>query len=124
MANEDAIRNIVREIVRQALTELNVEALSEIPRPPSAYYAPWTGVEYEAHPSRQQFDIHEAAIQQAICSNSSNRNSAQSKRTRPVTIVECAEIWVFRAVFKWRYGLSGISLQPGISLTTDKYRPT
>ena len=63
MANEDAIRNIVREIVRQALTELNVEALSEIPRPPSAYYAPWTGVEYEAHPSRQQFNINEAAIQ-------------------------------------------------------------
>jgi hypothetical protein len=61
MANEDAIRNIVRDIVRQALTELNVEALSEIPRPPSAYYAPWTGAEYEAHPSRQQFDIQEAA---------------------------------------------------------------
>jgi len=62
MANEDAIRNIVRDIVRQALTELNVEALSDIPRPPSAYYAPWTGVEYEAHPSRQQFDIKEASI--------------------------------------------------------------
>jgi hypothetical protein len=63
MADEDAIRNIVREIVRQALTDLNVGAPSEIPRPPSAYYAPWTGVEYEAHPSRQQFDIKEAAIQ-------------------------------------------------------------
>lgn len=62
MANEDAIRNIVREIVRQALTELNVEAPSEHLRSPSAYYAPWTGVEYEAHPSRQQFDIKEAAI--------------------------------------------------------------
>jgi len=62
MANEDTTRNIVREIVRQALSELNVEALSEIPGPPSAYYAPWTGVEYESHPSRQQFDINEAAI--------------------------------------------------------------
>jgi hypothetical protein len=62
MANEDALRNIVREIVRQALTELNVEAPSENPRPQSAYYAPWTGVEYEAHPSRQQFDIKEATI--------------------------------------------------------------
>ena len=62
MADEDAIRNIVREIVRQALTELNVEAPSESPRPPSIYYAPWTGAEYEAHPSRQQFDINEATI--------------------------------------------------------------
>jgi hypothetical protein len=62
MANEDAIRNIVREIVRQALTELNAEALSETPRSPSVYYAPWTGVEYDAHPSRQQFDIKEATI--------------------------------------------------------------
>jgi hypothetical protein len=62
MANEDAIRNIVREIVRQALTEVNVEALSDNTRSPSAYYAPWTGAEYEAHPSRQQFDIKEATI--------------------------------------------------------------
>ena len=62
MANEDVIRNIVREIVRQALTELNVEAPSENPSPPSVYYAPWTGVEYEAHPSRQQFNVKEATI--------------------------------------------------------------
>ncbi|HKQ75825.1 MAG TPA: hypothetical protein VJ810_19160 [Blastocatellia bacterium] len=62
-ANEEAIRNIVREIVRQALAESKVDAPTEIPRPPSAYYAPWTGVEYEAHPSRQQFDIKEASIQ-------------------------------------------------------------
>jgi hypothetical protein len=62
MANEDAIRNIVREIVRQALTELNVEATSENPRSPSFYYSPWTAMEYEAHPSRRQFDIKEATI--------------------------------------------------------------
>jgi hypothetical protein len=62
MANEDAIRNIVREIVRQALTELNVEEPFENPRSPSIYYAPWTGMGYEAHPSRQQFDIKEATI--------------------------------------------------------------
>ncbi len=62
MANEDAIRNIVREIVRQALTELNVEAPSDNLRSPSAYFAPWTCVEYEAHPSRQQFDVQEAII--------------------------------------------------------------
>ena len=62
MADEDAIRNVVREIVRQALTELNIEAPSENLRPPSVYYAPWTGVEYEAHPSRQQFNVKEATI--------------------------------------------------------------
>ena len=62
MANEDAIRNIVREIVRRALTEFSVKAPSEKPRPPSVYYAPWTGVEYEAHPSRQQFNVKEATI--------------------------------------------------------------
>jgi hypothetical protein len=62
MANEDAIRNIVREIVRQALSESAVAAASETPRSPSAYYAPWTGVEYEAHPSRQQFNIGEATV--------------------------------------------------------------
>ena len=62
MANEDTIRNIVREIVRQALTELKVEASFENPRSPSAYYAPWTGVEYESHPSRHQFNIKEATV--------------------------------------------------------------
>ncbi|HEU0185186.1 MAG TPA: hypothetical protein VFS27_07720 [Blastocatellia bacterium] len=65
MANEDAIRNIVREIVRQALTELNSEAPPKNPRSPSAYYAPWTGAEYEAHPSRRQFDITEATVSAA-----------------------------------------------------------
>lgn len=82
MANEDAIRNIVREIVRQALTELDVEALPEIPRPPSAYYAPWTSVEYEAHPSRQLFNIQEAAysagdllefVESKLCSIEKNK---------------------------------------------------
>lgn len=62
MADEDAIRSIIREIVKQALTELYVEASSGNPPSPSAYHAPWTGMEYEAHPSRQQFDIKEATI--------------------------------------------------------------
>ncbi|MGH9853009.1 MAG: hypothetical protein ACREBD_24490 [Blastocatellia bacterium] len=62
IANEDAIRNIVREVVRQALTEFKLGTPSEGSHPPSTYLAPWTGVEYEAHPSRQQFDIKEAAI--------------------------------------------------------------
>jgi hypothetical protein len=62
MANQDAIRTIVKEIVRQALTELNIEARPESPNSPTAYYAPWTGAEYEAHPTRQQFNINEATI--------------------------------------------------------------
>ena len=68
MANEDAIRNIVREIVRQALTEFHMADETEgayepeNSRSPSTYYAPWTGVEYEAHPSRQQFNIKEATV--------------------------------------------------------------
>jgi hypothetical protein len=68
MANEDEIRNTVREIVRQALMESYKNDVTDgtyetenSPSPP-AYYAPWTGVEYEAHPSRSQFDINEAAI--------------------------------------------------------------
>jgi hypothetical protein len=52
MAAEEEIRNIVRDAIRQALSESQ----------PQAYYAPWTGVEYESHPSRRQFDINEATI--------------------------------------------------------------
>ena len=68
MANEDAVRNIVREIVRQALTEFHKAYENEgayepeNSRSPSTYYAPWTGVEYEAHPSRHQFNIKEATV--------------------------------------------------------------
>jgi hypothetical protein len=68
MANEDEIRKTVREIVRQALMESYKTDLidgtyeTENSPSPSAYYAPWTGVEYEAHPSHNQFDINEAAI--------------------------------------------------------------
>jgi hypothetical protein len=68
MANEEPIRNIVREIVRQALREFHnaygTEGAYETENSqlPSAYYAPWTGVEYEAHPSRQQFNIEEATV--------------------------------------------------------------
>lgn len=61
MANEDPIRNLVREIVRQALTESNIARI-ETSQSPSSYFAPWTGVEYEAHPSREQFNVGEAAV--------------------------------------------------------------
>jgi hypothetical protein len=52
--NEDVIREIVRDVVRQVLSE------AAIGTGPSSYSAPWTGVEYEAHPSRRQFNIDEA----------------------------------------------------------------
>jgi hypothetical protein len=48
--NEAVVRNIVREVVRQVLSETG----------PASYSAPWTGVEYEAHASRRQFNIDEA----------------------------------------------------------------
>jgi hypothetical protein len=56
MANEDPIRQIVRDAVRQFLLESN--AVSD---PPAAYSAPWTRVEYDAHPTRQSFPIPEAS---------------------------------------------------------------
>jgi hypothetical protein len=58
MAEKDAIRDLVRDVVRQVLSE----SMAASPQSPSAYYAPWTGVEYDAHPSRQQFNINEATI--------------------------------------------------------------
>jgi hypothetical protein len=59
MANEETIRNIVRDAVRQVLGESpSAPSVS----PPIVYPAPWTGVEYESHPSRQSFHIHEATV--------------------------------------------------------------
>jgi hypothetical protein len=55
--NEDAIRNIVRDVVRQVLIESPAA-----PSVPAAYAAPWTGVEYDSHPSRQSFNLHEATV--------------------------------------------------------------
>jgi len=61
MAKEDQIRNLVRDIVRQALTESNIASAPDDAMAPTSYQAPWTGVEYEAHPSRRQFDVGEAS---------------------------------------------------------------
>jgi hypothetical protein len=58
MPEKDEIRNLVRDVVRQVLSE----SMAGPPQSPPAYYAPWTGVEYDAHPSRQQFNINEAAF--------------------------------------------------------------
>jgi len=88
MDNEDGIRNIVREIVRQALTEFHKAYETDGSYEPDnsgsapTYYAPWTGVEYEAHPSRQQFNIKEATtstgemlefVESKLCSIEKNK---------------------------------------------------
>jgi hypothetical protein len=88
MDNEDTIRNIVREIVRQALTEFQKAYETDGSYKPDnsgsspIYYAPWTGVEYESHPSRQQFNIKEATtsinemlefVESKLCSIEKNK---------------------------------------------------
>ncbi|MDX2040051.1 MAG: hypothetical protein SF097_02330 [Acidobacteriota bacterium] len=55
------LRNKIREAVRTALLESAVAPTES--SAPSAYFAPWTGVSYEAHPSQQKFDIAEASQQ-------------------------------------------------------------
>jgi hypothetical protein len=62
MANEDAIRNVVREAVRRALSETDLAKSLAADQSPATYRAPWTGIEYEAHPSRRQFNIDEASL--------------------------------------------------------------
>jgi hypothetical protein len=59
MTRNEEIRNIVRDVVRQVLSESDILTSRDSP---SAYYAPWTGAEYEAHPSRSRFNIDEATL--------------------------------------------------------------
>lgn len=63
--NREALKEMVREAVRQALSN-SASALplsNESTQPaPSAYFAPWTGIAYEAHPSQQKFNIAEASV--------------------------------------------------------------
>ena len=70
MVNRDEIRQLVQAAVEQTMKQ------------PSAYYAPWTGATYEAHPSQQQFNIGEAAelkqqllelVEQQLCTIEKNR---------------------------------------------------
>ena len=59
MATPEEIRELVRAAVRQALAETPAPPT---PNAPASYSAPWTGVTYDAHPSRHQFNIQEAAL--------------------------------------------------------------
>ncbi len=47
-------RDAIKELVRQALSE-SLEPVT------ATYRAPWTSVQYDAHPSQQQFSIGEAS---------------------------------------------------------------
>ncbi len=60
--NETDLRTQIREAVRQALNDAGVAAWPDSGKPsPSEYFAPWTGVSYEAHPSQQKLNIAEAS---------------------------------------------------------------
>lgn len=56
MADREEIKELVREALRHVLAEDRTAS------GPAGYVAPWTGVEYDAHPSRRLFNIGEAAI--------------------------------------------------------------
>ncbi|MFN0084101.1 MAG: hypothetical protein ACKVX9_01825 [Blastocatellia bacterium] len=58
MATQDTLRELVRQAVRQALAD---HPSAQSPPAPASFPAPWTGIEYDAHPSRGQFDILEAS---------------------------------------------------------------
>jgi len=62
--NETDLRNQIREAVRQALNDSGIAASPERSKTaPTEYFAPWTGVSYEAHPSQQKLNISEASNQ-------------------------------------------------------------
>ncbi len=62
--NREALKEMVRDAVRQAMSNSPAASSpveSTKPAPPE-YFAPWTGISYEAHPSQQKFNIAEASI--------------------------------------------------------------
>ncbi len=62
--DETDLRTKIREAVRQALSNSGIAALPEGSKAaPTEYFAPWTSVSYEAHPSQQKLNISEASSQ-------------------------------------------------------------
>jgi hypothetical protein len=59
---EADLRDKIRKAVRQALLESPAVSSLDSSQP-AAYFAPWTGISYEAHPSQQKLNITEAASQ-------------------------------------------------------------
>ena len=75
MVNREEIKQLVRAAVEQTLGQ---PAAAQ----PASYYAPWTGVAYEGHPSQQQFSVGEAAelkqqllelVEQQLCTIEKDR---------------------------------------------------
>ena len=61
--NQNSLREMIRETVRQALLDSAAAPTYESAKPaPAEYSAPWTGVTYDAHPSRQTFNVAEASV--------------------------------------------------------------
>ena len=62
MIDREAIKQIVREAVQEALSSAPTALSAANDQSPSAYFAPWTGAVYQAepHPSQDQFNINEA----------------------------------------------------------------
>jgi hypothetical protein len=79
MADQEAIRDIVRDVVRQVLAE----SMAASTQSPSAYYAPWTGAEYEAHPSRGQFNINEATLNKGDLIEFSEAQQCSIEKDKP-----------------------------------------
>lgn len=62
--NREELKEMVREAVRQAMSNPSAVSSNDAAKQsPPEYFAPWTGVSYEAHPSQQKFNINEAASQ-------------------------------------------------------------
>lgn len=75
-------REQIREMVRLALEQ----TLSGERTGPATYAAPWTGVEYQAHPSSRLFNIGEASlpvtdliefVESGLCTIEKNRSCDQ-----------------------------------------------
>jgi len=63
--NREELKAMVREAVQQAMagTASPQLASGESAKPaPPAYFAPWTGIAYESHPSQQKLNIAEASV--------------------------------------------------------------
>ena len=62
--NREALKEMVRDAVRQAMSNSAVPSFpAGLTKPaPPEYFAPWTGVAYEAHASQQKFNISEASV--------------------------------------------------------------
>jgi hypothetical protein len=62
--NPDSLREMIRETVRRALLESSaVSPTNESAKSaPPEYFAPWTGIVYDAHPSQQKFNVAEASV--------------------------------------------------------------